>query len=87
LTYRHPFSSKKDVCQSRIYHFGYACLLSEVERHIPHISLHLAEREGKLVVMFIRYSVVRAELDEVMGLERNEVGENIAPRKCKVLNN
>lgn len=38
-------------------------------------------------MVFVADGIIRAKLDEVVGLEGYNVGEKIAARECEILNN
>ena len=71
------FPTKNDIRQPRISNLD-SRLLPKVKSNIPHIRLHLPERESKLVVLFIGDSGIWREFDKVVGFEGDDVREEIA---------
>ena len=72
------FPTKNDIRQARISNLD-SRLLPKVKSDIPHISLHLPERECKLVVLLVGDSGVWREFDKVMGFEGDDVREEVPP--------
>ena len=81
----HTMTAKEHVGQARVRQLGDAGLLAEVERDVLHVRLDLAERERELVVVLVADRVVRRELDEVVGLHRDDVWEQVRTGQREVL--
>ena len=56
-----------------------------VERDVPHVSLHLLQRQADAVMVVVGDGVVRRELDKVVRLELDDVGEEVAALEGEVL--
>lgn len=80
-----PLPTKYDVRQARIADLWETGLLAEVEGDVAHVRLDLGEGEGELVMMFVGNGVVGGELDVVVSLHGDGVGEKVAAREGEVL--
>ena len=82
---RQTLSPKEDVSETGIAELGEPVLLLEVERDVLHVSLDLGERDREVMVTLVGDGVVRRELEEVVGLERDDVGEEVLALEGEVL--
>lgn len=83
MTYTQSLAAEEHVCDARILYLD-TSLLAEVESDITHICLHLLKCKLDAVVVLILDSVVRRELDEVVGIQCNNLREKIAALKGQV---
>lgn len=72
---REALAAEQDVRETRVRELREAGLLAEPERDVAHVRLDLAERERELMVLLVLDRLVRRELEEVMRLQRDHVGE------------
>lgn len=84
-THANTFTANRDIRQSRIREFGNSTLLLEVERNITHVRLDLTKVEGNIVGAVVVDDIIRAELEVVLGLHADDVGEQILSRQSEVL--
>ena len=77
--------TKEHVRDTRVAQLREAALLAEVERDVAHVRLNVAERKRELVVVLVLDGVVRRELDEVVRLHGDDVGEDVAALEREVL--
>ena len=80
-------AADNDVRETRVGDLREAGLLAEPEGDVAHVRLDLAEREGELMVVLVLDRLVRRELEEVVGLERDDVREEVAAGEREVLDN
>ena len=84
-THAQSLATQQNISDTRILHLGHASLLPVVERDVPHVSLHLLQRQADAVMVVVGDGVVRRELDKVVGLELDDVGEEVAALEGEVL--
>ena len=85
MTYSETLSAENNIREPRVAELRDTGLLAEVESDIAHVRLHLAERESEFVVVLVLDRRIWRELDEVVGLERDDVREQVAAREREVL--
>jgi len=81
------FAAQEDVGEPRILDLRKAALLVEVEGDVTHIRLNLREREFEIVCVVIWNRIVRRELDAVVRVYGDNVGQEIGALQCEILNN
>lgn len=81
------FAAQEDVGEPRILDLRKAALLVEVEGDVTHIRLNLREREFKIVCVVIWDRIVRRELDTVVRIYGDNVGQEIGALQCEIFNN
>ena len=84
---RDALPTENDVRQPRVAELRDTRLLPEPKSNVPHIRLHLRKRQRELVVVLVLDGLVGGELDKVVCLDGDDVGEEVSARKCKVLDN
>jgi hypothetical protein len=66
------FTTKEDICESRIFHLWQSSLLVEVECDIPHVGLDLGHRELEVVLALVGYRFVRTKFEIVVGVHGDD---------------
>lgn len=76
---------QQDIGQTSILKLGETRLLLEVEADLSSIQLDLTEVQSELVVALVGDPSVRRELEEVVRLELDNVGEDVGSLENQVL--
>ena len=84
MAHGNTLPAKNDIGQPRVRHLNLNLTL-EIDRDIPHVSLHLPKHKLKVVVMLVANSRVQRKLDVVMGIDSDDVRADIATGERHVL--
>ena len=82
---RQAVPTKQNIRETGVGQLGHTLLLAEVECDVLHIRLNLPERERELVVLLVADGIVWRELDVIVRLHRDDIGEEIHARQREVL--
>lgn len=83
--YRQARAPDNNVRKTRIRNLRESTFSAEIKCDITHIRLRLGKRECKFMMLLIRYRIVWAEFDKIMGLECDNVGKEIATLEHQIL--
>jgi hypothetical protein len=86
---RHSLAGENDIGETVVLELGPSSLSSERESDVSDIGLNLAHAESELVVVGVHALVellVWRELERVVALEADNVGEKVGAREDQVFN-
>jgi hypothetical protein len=78
-------STEDDVSETRVLHLRQAGFLVVVEGDVTHIGLNLLQCDGDAVTMIVLDGVIGRKFHEILSLELDDVGEDVATLESKVL--